>query len=80
MGRHLFKPHDFGINMEKDDFVDLLVNEFREAFRGAWSIDELVLHPRDALRFCDDLRRKHSYYDLPDDIILRSLMGRRKNP
>lgn len=43
-------------------------------FRGAWTIEELLLHPRDAIRFCDDVRHKHAYFDLPDDIILRSLL------
>jgi hypothetical protein len=36
--------------------------------------------PREALRFCDDFRRKHQCMDVPDDIILRSIIGRRKHP
>ncbi len=71
MGRGKFNPADFGVNMEREEFTDLMVNEFNGIYRGAWTIDELCLHPREAAKFCDDVRRKHSYYDLPDDIILR---------
>jgi len=78
MGRHLWQPKDFGIDMKRVDLVDLFIDELRSVFRGAWTIDELVVHPRDALRFCDDFRHKHGFRDLPDDIILRTLMNERK--
>jgi hypothetical protein len=55
-----------------------MVDVFAEVYRDAWTIDELCLHPREAARFCDDARRKHGFYDVPDDIILRSIMNRRK--
>lgn len=66
--------------MEKVDVVDALVEEFNAVYRGTWTVDELVLHPREALRFCDDRRRRHGWFDLPDDVLLRWLMNRRKNP
>jgi len=80
MGRGKFNPADFGVNLEREEFSDLMVDEFNGIYRGAWTIDELLLHPREAARFCDDVRRKFSYHDLPDDIILRVIMSRRKNP
>jgi hypothetical protein len=46
----------------------------------AQTLPTLVLHPRGALRFCDGTRRKHGWFDLPDDVLLRWLMNRRKNP
>ena len=64
----------------RDEFIDRLVDDFAETFRDAWSVDELLLHPREALRFCDDVRRKHGWFDVPDDIILPSVLQRRKNP
>jgi len=79
MARPSFQPQEFGIDTEKDAFIDQMADEFNEAFRS-WSVDELLLHPREAQHFCDNVRRKHGYYDLPDDIILRSVLHRRKNP
>jgi len=60
-------------------FLDLIAEEFTQTFRN-WSVDELLLHPREGVRFCDDLRHRHAFYDLPDDIILRGLLDRRKHP
>jgi hypothetical protein len=80
MARPSFEPREFGVNLEKEEFIDQMCEEFNTTFRGQWSIDEMLLHPRDALRFCDDVRHRHAYYDLPDDIILRVIMGRRKSP
>jgi hypothetical protein len=80
MARASFQPADFGIEMAKEDFIDQLVDDFNDAYRGGWSVDEMLLHPREAMNFCDLVRRKHGYYDLPDDIILRVVMQRRKNP
>jgi hypothetical protein len=80
MGRGKFDPAEFGVNLDKEEFTDQMVDEFNIIYRGGWTIDELCLHPREAARFCDDVRRKYGYYDLPDDIMLRVIMGRRKNP
>jgi len=49
-------------------------------YRGNWTIDEPLLHPREAIRFCDDIRHRHGWYDMPNDLILRVMMSRRKNP
>jgi hypothetical protein len=80
MARHSFQPSDFGVNMDKDEFIDQMCEDFNDTFRGQTTVDEVLLHPRDALRFCDSVRMKLGYYDLPDDIILRSILQRRKNP
>jgi hypothetical protein len=80
MGRGKFNPLDFGVNMERDALMDVMVEDFHAAYRDGWSIDELLLHPREAAHFCDTVRRQHGYFDLPDDIILRSILTRRKNP
>lgn len=80
MAREAFNPRDFGVDMDRGPFLDLMVDEFGAVFRGQWSIDEMLLHPRDAMWFCDSVRRKHGFFDLPDDVILRAIMNRRKNP
>jgi hypothetical protein len=80
MARHSFEPRDFGIDLDKPAFIDQMSEEFNSAYRGQWSVDELLLHPREAARFCDDVRHKHGYYDVPDDVILRVILQRRKSP
>jgi hypothetical protein len=46
-----------------------------EEFRGSTRPSG---YPRDAARFCDDFRMQHASCDLPDEIILKSLMNERK--
>lgn len=80
MGRGSFDPREFGVDLTREAFADQMVDCFAEAFRGQWTIDELLLHPRDAMRFCDDVRHRYGYFDMPDDLILRVILTRRKNP
>ena len=80
MARGRFDPTEFGVNLSREALTDEMVSDFSETYQDAWTVDELLLHPREAMRFCDDVRRRHGYYDLPDDIILRVILTRRKNP
>ena len=80
MVRGKFDPAEFGVNLSRAEFSDQMVDDFSDVYRDTWTVDELLLHPREAMRFCDEVRRKHSYYDVPDDIILRVIMTRRKSP
>ncbi|MBX9655252.1 hypothetical protein K2Y11_16685 [bacterium] len=73
-------PREYGIDMERDAFVDQMIDAFNDAYRGEFSIDELLLRPREALVFCDNTRRRFGYWDLPDDIILRTILNGRKSP
>ncbi len=79
MTRGKFKPQEFGVNLSREELTEKIVNEFNGCYRS-WTIDELLLHPREAARFCEDTRRKFAYWDLPDDLILRVIITRRKNP
>jgi len=80
MARQKVEPRDFGIELGREELADQMVGELQEYTRGTLSIDELLLRPRTALHFCDMVRQRHGYFDLPDDIILRLIMTRRKNP
>jgi hypothetical protein len=80
MRRGDYSPLEFGVDLTREALVDLLVGDFNEYYKGLWTIDELVLHPREATHFCDEIRRKHGFFDLPDDIILRAILNRRKRP
>jgi hypothetical protein len=80
MPRKSFDPQDFDIELSRDEFVDRMADMFNEIYRGTLSVDELLLHPREAIRFCDEVRSRFGYYGVPDDVILRSVLQRRKNP
>jgi hypothetical protein len=78
MKRGEFDPAEFDIEMSRKDFMDLMVTDFSAIYRNQITIDELLLHPRMALDFCDQVRKKHDFFYVPDDIILRSEMTMRK--
>ncbi len=80
MGPASFDPREFGVDMDKESFTDRMADLFSAKYRGHWTIDELLLHPREAADFCDHARRMLIAFDMPDDIILRVILGRRKNP
>ena len=44
--------------MERPAFDDLLAEEFNLTYHGRLTVDEMLLHPRTALRFCADVRQK----------------------
>lgn len=80
MARQQVDPREYGVDLDRDEFVERMVEEFNAYTRGLLSFDEMLLRPRTALHFCDSVRQKFGWYDLPDDIILRVIMIRRKNP
>jgi len=53
MARASYSPSDFGIELSKEDFIDQMADEFNDTYAGRWSVDEMLLHPREALHFCD---------------------------
>lgn len=80
MGRGKFDPREFGVELDREVFMDRVVEEFNSRFRGQMTIDELLLHPRESILFCDHVRHIQGWFVVPDDIILRSVLTRRKNP
>lgn len=67
-----------GCAVSLSEFQDELENLHARLYQ-AWSVDELLLHPDDAKHFCDTIRQLSSFEGLPDDLILRCLLNRRKN-
>jgi hypothetical protein len=80
MGRGRFDPKDFGVSLGREELTDEMANAFNDIYRDCWTVDELLLHPREAAWFCDEVRRRKGYFDLPDDVILRVILTRRKSP
>ncbi|MBX9789929.1 MAG: hypothetical protein K2Y37_13510 [Pirellulales bacterium] len=54
--------------------MDQMVDEYSDYTRGQLTLDELLPRPKSALHFCDTVRQPHGYFDVPDDIILQSIM------
>jgi len=79
LARASLDPAEYGIDLDKDRFGDIIVEEHHLQC-PALSVDELLLRPRTAAAFCDAVRFRHHWWDLPDDILLRTLITRRKNP
>lgn len=80
MPKPSFEPSEFGIALTKVDFDEQMSRAFAERLGNRRSLDELLLHPREAIEFCDHVRARFGYFQLPDHVILRSLMTRRKSP
>jgi hypothetical protein len=69
-------PKDFGVEMKREEFVDLMREQFREFLREAGTLD---VSRANALRFCRDVRSRHGWLDLPDDIILQAIDAAQKD-
>lgn len=80
MVRTKLKYAEFGIDEDAESVVEKIVDAFNAYSRGQITIDELLLHPREAVQFCDQVRASFGWFGLPDDMILRPIMTRRKNP
>lgn len=70
--RDKFDPQQFDVDMDREKFIGKVIKAFCQRFPD-WTVDELLYHPRDAERFCYEVRHDNGWYDVPDDIILRSL-------
>ncbi|WP_428307109.1 hypothetical protein [Lacipirellula sp.] len=66
----------YDIDLTLEDFKDEMADDFNDYFRGQESIHELVRAPRQAHQFCDWVRTKRGYLDVPDDIILQCVLDR----
>ena len=79
MSRSSITPQDYGIDMEAADFMDLMAERFSDYTRGQASLDDMLLHPTEASIFCKSVRSCTGFKDLPDSVILKSVMIRRKS-
>jgi hypothetical protein len=68
--KQTYDPRDHGVELSKDDFSRVLNEDFREMFRGYWTTFDLAHNPQMAMRFCDEVRHKHLWFDLPDQVIM----------
>lgn len=79
MARKNLTLGDCGVEQDLEVAIDSLVDLLHQRYR-AYTLDELLLRPREALRFCDAARELFGDIDIPDDVILRAVLNRRKHP
>jgi hypothetical protein len=46
-------------SLERELFIDALAEDFNGYIKGMMSVDEMLLRPRTALHFCDEVRARH---------------------
>lgn len=66
-----------GIKTTPDQFRETL-SDLHALMHPSWTDEELLLHPSDASRYCEVIRRRVGE-SLPDRLILSTLIGMRKS-
>jgi hypothetical protein len=80
MGLNLARPCSESIGrFRTGPFLDRTAEMHRYCRQEAGRSEPRRPFPRIGLHFCDEIRGKRGYFDLPDDIILQAII-RRKNP
>lgn len=66
-----------GCSFSTDDFIEAICITFAQTWHS--TDEELVLHPKDAIHFCDAVRHRIKSPKVDDYTILRTLTNVRKN-
>jgi hypothetical protein len=77
MPRPALNPSEYGVELNLADFKRMMWSEFGSKY-AQWTVEDLLVNPREGICFCDHIRKTHGYYELPDNIILKTLLNRRK--
>lgn len=78
MSVETFDPRAYGVELDRDQFVELVVMDFKDKIGELLLVSEFLLHPAAAIRFCDIFRQRHHFDRIPDDLILRTLVQRQR--
>jgi hypothetical protein len=71
---------DFDFGIAKEVFLDVLNDTFDSMYRDMdLSFDELLVRPTEAVRFCAAIRDRFKILDIPEDLILRTMLNDRKH-
>ena len=63
--------------VDAGEFVRVVVGHFAAKFRRHYSTEELLHRPTEAIKFCEQVRKKLRS-SVPDPVILRTLTNARK--
>jgi hypothetical protein len=79
VARSRISPQQHGLYMSREKWMMQVVRVFEKFDGGKWSVDELLLHPRVAIRFCNEVMEKVCDTAVPHHFILRTIMVWRKS-
>jgi hypothetical protein len=65
-----------GCALDREEFYEL-VQDVRTALCPSWTVDELAGNPQDAIRVCNEVRRR-AEAPVPDNVVMHALMNARK--
>jgi transcriptional regulator with XRE-family HTH domain len=68
---------EYGCELDRVEFRELL-EEHKALTSPNWTVDELVCHPDEAKSYCNHIRTMPDCENLPDPLILRTLLNARK--
>jgi len=72
---------EYGCETPIKQFQDALEEVFNRDYRARFTVDSLMQHPSDAVEYCQKINKYQSdFAAVPENLILRCLMARRKNP
>jgi hypothetical protein len=66
-----------GCALGRDQFFEL-IQDIRVQLYPSWTEDELACNPRDAIRFCDEVRRRANA-QVPDNVTMHAMFAARKH-
>lgn len=69
----------YKVYLSGSDFRDILEAAFRHTYPD-WSIDDLRCIPAEARKYCDNIRCRYNFRNIPDGVILFALLARITNP
>jgi hypothetical protein len=77
-GNKTIEDFDFGIT--KEAFLYCLNDTFDSMYREMdLTVDELLVRPTEGLRYCAAIRERLKFLDIPEDVIMRTLLNERKH-
>lgn len=72
---------EYGRQTPIKQFQDALEEVFNRDYKDRFSVDSLMQHPSDAVEYCRKINNYQTdFAAVPENLILRCLMARRKNP
>lgn len=79
MARSTLNPADYGLALSRQEFLTILGTKFSSHFNDEMTVDELLVKPKEAIKFCILIRAIFCEESLSDEVILKALVNLRKS-
>lgn len=79
--KRAFEPLDYDVELTRGQFVKMLTDDYVMTYADKLPVSELLLHPREAAKFCDEFRHKTqagvgwTIMNVPDSVLLSLLLA-----